>query len=57
MGAPHIREFAGAMVQEKVLKGVFVTSGKFSQPAIQAAAKTKVELVEGGALIQLIRSK
>ena len=57
VGAPRIREFAGAMVQEKVSKGVFVTSGKFSPPAIQAAAKTKVELVDGGALIQLIRSK
>jgi restriction system protein len=55
--APKIRQFAGAMVQEKVSKGIFVTSGKFSQPAIQAATKTKVELVNGSGLIKLIRSK
>jgi restriction system protein len=55
VGAPRIREFVGAMAQKQITSGIFVTSGKFSQPAKEAAAKTRVQLVDGRDLIRLIQ--
>jgi restriction system protein len=57
VGAPRIREFAGAMAQERVDSGIFVASGKFTQPAKEAASKTGVQLVDGPSLIELIHAR
>ncbi len=56
VGAPRIREFAGAMAQERISAGIFVISGKFSQPARDAASNTQVQLVDGSDLLELIQS-
>lgn len=56
VGAPRIREFAGAMVQARVSRGIFVTSGRYSEPARDSARRTSVELVDGWGLLELIRS-
>lgn len=56
VGAPRIREFAGAVQRKRLDGGIFVASGTYSRPAIEAAAKTRIQLLDGRALLQLIRS-
>jgi restriction system protein len=56
VGAPRIREFAGAMAQERVEQGVFITSGKYTKPAKEAASKTNVQLVDGNSLLEIVKS-
>ncbi|WP_333823837.1 restriction endonuclease [Pinisolibacter sp.] len=58
--ASSVREFVGAMVIQGALRGIFVTSGKFSKAAVREADDasrrepiTSIELVDGGRLIAM----
>ncbi len=56
VGAPRIREFVGAVQQKRLDGGIFVASGTYSRPAIEAAAQTGIQLIDGRGLLELIRS-
>jgi restriction system protein len=56
VGAPRIREFVGALAQANVRHGVFVTSGRFSRPAKETAAKTGIHLIDGRHLLEFVNS-
>lgn len=56
VGPNEIREFAGSLAEKKAHKGVFITSGVFTDGARQAAerASAKVVLIDGEHLAQLM---
>lgn len=57
VGAGQIRDFLGAMVSNGATKGVFITTGRFAEPARRAAAASpqhKMVLIDGEALSQLM---
>lgn len=57
VGAGQVRDFLGAMVSNGATKGVFITTGKFAEPARRAAAASpqhKMVLIDGDALAQLM---
>jgi restriction system protein len=56
VGAPRIREFVGAMTQERIDRGIFITSGRFSRPAQEAGTKMGIQLLDGSDLLELIKS-
>lgn len=56
VGVKLIREFIGVMHLEKVNKGTFITTSKFNDAAVSAASENNITLIDGVALINLIRS-
>ncbi len=57
IGRPEIQKFVGALAGQGANKGLFITTAKFSQEAIQYAQKqhtTKVVLVDGKKLTDLM---
>lgn len=54
VGIKPLRELRAAMISTAVGEGVFVTSGKFTQEARNFAAKEKIDLIDGAALIARI---
>ncbi len=57
VGAGEIRDFRGAM-QGRADKGLFITTGKFSTPAIEEANRqgaTPIDLVDGDELVEKLK--
>ena len=57
VGKPEIQKFVGALQGQQAQKGLFITTAKFSNGALQFAEKllgTKVVLVDGSALTKLM---
>jgi hypothetical protein len=54
VGSPDIRNFVGAMSITGVNKGYFVTSGKFSKPAVKEANRVEsLVLIDGTTIVSL----
>lgn len=51
---PEIQKFAGALLGEGASKGLFITTAKFSQGAIDFAERQHIVLVDGETLTQLM---
>jgi restriction system protein len=54
VGIKSVRELRGAMMSRNIAEGVLVTSGKFTQEARDFAAKEKISLIDGAALVDKI---
>lgn len=55
VGVKPIREFYGVLMSERAAQGIFVTSGVFTGEARAFAAGKPLELIDGEALVQLVR--
>ena len=51
---PEIQTFAGALQGQQAQKGLFITTAKFSEGAVQFAEKVKVVLIDGATLTRLM---
>lgn len=51
-----MREFVGALGQKKAAKGVYITTSRFTEPAVQCAKEVKetIVLIDGQALAKLM---
>lgn len=56
VGAPVVRELYGLLTHHGAAQAIIVTSGRFSGEARSFAAGKPIELVDGPALLQLVRS-
>jgi len=56
VGEPIIRDFYGAVVSSKSLKGIIITSSSFSRQAYEFAADKNLELIDHELLIKIINS-
>lgn len=57
VGAPDIHKFMGALMSNGASKGLFITTGKFSGPALNLADMPhdkKIVLVDGSSLAKLM---
>lgn len=54
VGSPAIRDFVGALQLHGANKGVLITSGRFSQPAIDSASRANIVLIDGDELAKLM---
>jgi len=55
VGVKEVRELYGILAAERADKGVFVTCGKYTQDALAFAADKPLDLVDGPALLELVR--
>ena len=55
VGAPTVRELRGAVARDKAMRGIFVTSSTFTREAIAEAEGQPMELVDGKALLELVK--
>ena len=56
VGAPTVRELRGAVARDKATRGLFVTSGTFTNEAkAEAQGQPPLELLDGLALLELIK--
>ena len=56
VGAPTVRELRGAVARDKATRGLFVTSGTFTNEAKEEAqGRPPLELIDGAALLELIK--
>lgn len=51
VGVRPVRELRGAMAAAKIAEGVLLTSGRFTQEAVDLAAKEGIRLIDGAALL------
>ncbi len=56
VGPDELRKFVGSLGEQKAHKGVFITSGRYTDGARQAAqrANAKVVLIDGDMLAELM---
>lgn len=56
VGSPEIQGFVGALSLQGADRGVFMTSGEFSKPAVDTAAKAKgtIVLIDGNEMARLM---
>jgi len=52
VGVKAVRELRGAMSAAKVGQGVLVTSGRFTQEAVELAGKENIQLIDGAGLLE-----
>ena len=55
VGRPEVQKFSAAVVEERASKGIFVTTGRFTETAVASAKKHAIELIDGPALVNLVR--
>jgi restriction system protein len=55
VGAPTVRELRGAVARDGATRGIFVTSGLFTREAKVEAQGQPLELVDGAALLELVK--
>jgi len=55
VGRPDLQKFFAAMVEEEALKGFFVTTGNFSQPAIEYGRENNIEMINHHELIDMMK--
>jgi hypothetical protein len=53
VGAPEIRDFYGAVMADRAMKGIFITTSDFTTQAKDFAAQSGIELVNRSKLLQL----
>lgn len=56
VGVAIVRELLGVVTSEKAHWGIIVTSGTFTDDAVQFASKNHVQLIDGKELLNLLRS-
>ncbi|BCL83562.1 restriction endonuclease [Ktedonobacteria bacterium brp13] len=57
IGSPSIQTFIGMIhVHHKVQKGIFVTTSKFTQPAIDLANKHNISLIDGDDIVKFVQA-
>jgi restriction system protein len=56
VGVKPVRELRRAATDAQALEGVLLTAGKFSQEAVDYAAGEGVRLIDGAALLEMIRA-
>ena len=56
VGVKPVRELCGVMSHENATRGILVTSGRFTAEAETFAGQNRIELVSGGALVEMVRS-
>lgn len=54
VGVKEIRELLGVMVHERVSRGIFITSGTYTQEAIAFGSSNPIQLLDGNVFIQKI---
>lgn len=54
VSAPAIREFFGVIVSEKVDRGFFVTTGRFTRDAMEFAEGKPIEMIDGAEFARLL---
>lgn len=55
VGVQQIREFLGVMTHEKIAKGFYMTSGKYTDAAKEVAEANSITLIDGETLLLLIK--
>lgn len=53
VGAPEVRDFYGAVMADRAMKGIFITTSDFTSQARDFAAQSGIELVNLPKLLQL----
>lgn len=53
VGAPEVRDFYGAVMADRAVKGIFITTSEFTNQAKDFAAQSGIELVNHAKLLQL----
>lgn len=53
-GVKELRELLGVMVHEKVTRGIFITSGSYTNEALAFAASNPIQLLDGENFLQRI---
>jgi hypothetical protein len=54
VGSPAVRDFFGAVMADKAVKGIFITTSDFSVQAREFAEKAGIELIDGKELRRLL---
>lgn len=56
VGSPDVRQFAGALQEQRARKGVFITTSSFSKDAVESAKASQmtIVLIDGNRLAQLM---
>jgi restriction system protein len=54
VGASEVRDFYGAVMADRVIKGIFITTSDFTTQAKEFATQSGLELVNMAKLIQLL---
>jgi len=56
VGRPEIQKFAGALQGQRAKKGIFITTGSFSNKAQEFISKidTKIVLIDGKKIVELM---
>jgi restriction system protein len=54
VGAPAIRDFYGAVMADRAVKGIFITTSEFTTQAKEFASQSGIELVNRARLYQLL---
>ncbi|MCX8207746.1 MAG: restriction endonuclease [Methanothrix sp.] len=56
VGSPEIQKFAGALQGKHARKGIFITTGRFSDQAYEYVARidSRIVLIDGEKLVELM---
>lgn len=54
IGRPQLQKFFAAIIEEKAVKGFFVTTASYADTAYEYAKKSKIDLIDGNQLISLM---
>lgn len=57
VSSPDMRNFLGTMVHNGINSGYFVTTGSYTQQAIEIASQNNIKLIDGDDLAQIISSE
>lgn len=55
VGVSLVRELRGVVAREKATRGIFVTSGNYTQAALSEVAGQPLELIDGPKLVKLVQ--
>lgn len=54
VGRPELQKFYGTFEDNSAVKGFFITTSKYTQPAREFAAGKPIELIDGGGFAELV---
>ncbi len=57
VGAPEIRTFFGVVVAQRAARGIYATTGRFTQPAVRHAQQNDIELIDGARLARYYKAR
>ena len=55
VGEPAVRDFYGAMQHEQADRGLMITTGKFTEEAIEWAHDKDIDLIDGDELVKIVQ--